>query len=1028
MPLTDSVNNYPFAMSELLHNALSRPTPPAAESAVPLRVLIVEDSIFDTLLLVDVLEEGGYVVFHERVDTPTAMRQALDYAQWDIVISDFLMPDFDGMAALKLAKAFDPDLPFIVVSGGVGEEVAVGAMRAGAQDYLIKGSLARLVPAVARELQDSVARRAKVQAESALVQTETRLQSILGALEDIIWSIELPSLRLIYLNPAVEEIYGRPAASFLGKQDAWLAAVHPEDRERMRRYAYEVIDQGSHSIEYRIVRPDGEVRWIHDRAHVATNKSGCRTRIDGIATDLTEHKRSQAMLYQAAHYDALTGLPNRALLSDNLNQALIQAQIRNQSVAVMFIDIDRFKTVNDSLGHEAGDELLRQVTLRLTRTLRAEDSVGRLGGDEFVVVLPATAHDADAEAVAAKLIQALGPPIEIHGQSIYCTISIGIAMFPRDGRDASTLLKFADAAMYQTKRAGRNGFRFFDSATNADATTALTLESELRTALLNNELELYYQPQVDLIHDGRVYGFEALLRWRHPSRGLLSPLEFIPLAEETGLIVPIGDWVLREACRQCKEWTQAFDSDLRIAVNLSGRQLVGDGLVPSVAAALVASGLPAKNLQVELTESLLMQDVPHSVRLLKQLKAMGVSLAMDDFGTGYSSLAYLKRFPLDELKIDKSFVRDITSDPDDAALCASIMAMANVLRLHVVAEGVETEAQLGFLQQRQCRAMQGYLFSRPLPAAEATNLLKSGRRQPVVAHSPTAPARKLLLLDDEESILSSLKRLFRRDGYEIFTATDAVAAFEILAEHRIGVIISDQRMPGMSGTEFLRRVKDLYPDTIRIVLSGYTELQSITAAINEGAIYRFLTKPWEDEQLRAAIREAFQRTELAWENARLDLQAREAGAKLTQANEQLQQVLSEKSSRIARDETFLGIAQEAMHYVPLPLIGADDDGMVVMVNAAAQALLPGLMPGVGASEGLPAALARCLLDEISPPLENFQIGGGVWQLRKRRMGLRSGSSGWLLMLLPPCSADDGSRLQTRRGSIESAAPCAWSPI
>lgn len=1013
----------------MLNQQADAPPTPAhhgENSPVPLRALIVEDNPADAFLLVRMLKAGGYSVSYERVESAEAMREALAHEPWDIVISDYVMPNFDGLSALRLTKESDPDLPFILVSGGVGEEVAVGAMRAGAQDYVIKGELTRLVPAVARELHESAARRSKIEAESALRRSETRLHSILGALEDIIWSIELPSLRLVYLNPAAEKIYGRPVAAFLDATQDWLDAVHPEDRERMRQSAKEICIAGSLSIEYRIVRPDGEVRWIHDRAQVVSNESGCRIRI-GIARDITEHKRSQAMLYQAAHYDALTGLPNRALLSDCLTQAMIHAQRRNHMVAVVFIDIDRFKTVNDSLGHEAGDELLRQVTLRLTRTLRTEDTVARLGGDEFVVVLPEIAQEADAAGVAAKLMQAVEPPIEIRGQSIYCTASIGIALFPRDGRDAGTLLKHADAARYRAKDEGRNGFRFYDAMTSSAATAQLELEKELREALINNELELHYQPQVDLTRDGAVYGFEALLRWRHPRRGLLPPLEFIPFAEETGLIVPIGEWVLREACRQCKQWTEAFDSELRVAVNLSVRQFVGDNLVRTVAAALAASDLPAKNLEVELTESLLMQDVAQSVKVLKQLKTMGVTLAVDDFGTGYSSLAYLKRFPLDEIKIDKSFVRDITSDPDDAAICASIMAMANALRLRVVAEGVETEAQLGFLQQRQCQAMQGYLFSRPLPAEDATNLLRSSRRQPLVSNSSVAPVRKLLLLDDEENILSALKRLFRRDGYEIFTTTDAAAAFDILAQHRVGVIISDQRMPGMSGTEFLRRVKDLYPDTIRIVLSGYTELQSVTDAINEGAIYRFLTKPWEDEQLRTAIREAFQHQELAWENARLARQARDAGVKLAQTNEQLQQLLAEKSRRIARDATFLGIAQEAMNYVPLPLIGADSDGLIVMANAAALALLPGLIPGITLSQGLPSALARYLLDEIGPTPERIPIGGSLWQPRKQRMGLQSGSSGWLLMLLPECVVDRCEGPEPRDSSAEAGAPCTWKP-
>jgi diguanylate cyclase (GGDEF)-like protein/PAS domain S-box-containing protein len=965
-----------------------------------LRLLLVEDSTADATLILREIKAAGYAVSHEVACTAAELEAALGRAQWDIVISDYVMPQMDGLQALRLTKKHDPYLPFVVVSGKIGEETAVAVIRAGAQDYLTKNNLARLVPVIERELREVSMRRNAVQSRQALHESESRLKSILNTLDDIVWSVEIPSLRLSYLSPAAAKVYGRPLENLLGSPDKWLSAVHPEDRERMRRYIAEVMAAGSLSTEYRIVRPDGELRWLYDRARVVANERGCRLRIDGIASDITEHKRSQAMLYQAAHHDTLTGLPNRILLNDRLAQAIGHAQRRKQAVAVMFIDLDRFKNVNDGLGHEAGDALLRHMAIRIRQSIRAEDTVARLGGDEFVVVLPDIAHEADVELVANKLLATVAPAQEIQGHTIHCTASIGVALYPRDGHDAGALLKCADIAMYQAKQGGRNCVRLYNSVMNAAATMRLELENELREAIEQNQFELHYQPQVDLCNDGKIVGFEALVRWRHPRRGLLSPLEFIPTAEETGLIVAIGDWVLREACRQCKVWVDTLSNDIRMSVNISTRQLVGANLAQGVAAALAASGLPPKHLEIELTESLLMHDIEQSATVLGQLKAMGVFLAVDDFGTGYSSLAYLKRFPIDHIKIDRSFVRDISRDPDSAAICASIIAMAHALRLGVVAEGVETETQLGFLLQRQCQAMQGFLFSPPLPAEEATAVLEEGRRQAIALQSPQAPVRKLLLLDDEENILSSLKRLFRRDGYEIFAISDATSAFEVLAKHRVGVIVSDQRMPGMSGTEFLRRVKDLYPDTIRIVLSGYTELRSVTDAINEGAIYRFLTKPWDDQQLRNAIREAFQQQELASENARLDHQAREASTRLAQANEHLRILLAENSQRMARDATFLGIAQEAVDYVPLPIIGADMDGMVVLANAAAQTLLPSLAVGFSVEQALPAGLATCLRDETIPTPLRIEVGGESWWLRKQRMGVHSGSSGWLLILLP----------------------------
>ena len=426
-----------------------------------------------------------------------------------------------------------------------------------------------------------------------------------------------------------------------------------------------------------------------------------------------------------------------------------------------------------------------------------------------------------------------------------------------------------------------------------------------RGALERNSSAL--QPQIDSAATA-ICGFEALLRWTHPELGPISPMEFIPIAEETGLIVPIGEWVLLRACRQAKQWVETFDANLRVAVNLSARQFSLANLPQVVAAALKESGLPARNLELEVTESLIMQDIELSTRTLHELKAMGITLAVDDFGTGYSSLAYLKRFPLDILKIDKSFVAEITSNPDDAAICSSIIAMAHSLRLKVVAEGIETAQQLGFLAQQHCDRAQGYHFSRPVDAAAAGELMRRGMSLGAPAAHAATRARTLLLLDDEANILTSLKRLLRREGYTILIANNSTEAFELLAAHPVGVVVSDQRMPDMTGTEFLSRVKELYPDTVRMVLSGYTDLQSVIEAINEGSIYRFLTKPWDDDQLRSTLREAFLQQEMVQENVLLNQQNREHAARLQEITHNGKPARPE-DDRIARDEALIGAAQ-----------------------------------------------------------------------------------------------------------------------
>ncbi|MBX3648470.1 MAG: EAL domain-containing protein [Rhodocyclaceae bacterium] len=990
---------------------------PEASVLRHLRLLLVEDTQDDALLLERTLKKGGFQPDTVRVQTAVDLEAALAADGWDLVISDYTMPEFSGLQALAITRQHDPHLPFIIVSGNIGEDVAVGAMRAGAQDYVLKSNLARLVPAIARELEEADARRRNKETEAALNQFQERLGSLLGSLGDIVWSVSLPDMHMDYLNDTAEAICGRPVSELLSNPKAWLEMVHAEDRERMRRYIDETAAKGSNSAEYRILRPDGEIRWLFDRARVIVGDNGEPLRIDGITTDVTHYQQQQDLLYKVAHHDALTGLPNRGLMQDRLRQALHQHEKVNEALAVLIIDVDRFKTINDSLGHKIGDQVLLEVGHRLRQALRIEDTVARLGGDEFVVLLPNVAQEDHVAVVARKLVQAIAPTIEIEGHRIHCSASLGISLFPRDGDSVEALLKNADVAMYEAKRAGRDTFRFYAAAMNAGANRNLKLENALHDALARNELDLHYQPQIDLSRNGAICGFEALLRWNHAELGFVSPAEFIPIAEETGLIVPIGEWVLARACRQAKQWVETFDTNLRVAVNLSARQFSLPNLPQVVAAALKETGLPARNLELEVTESLIMQDVEQSAHTLRELKAMGITLAVDDFGTGYSSLAYLKRFPLDILKIDKSFVAEITSNPDDAAICSSIIALAHSLRKKVVAEGVENEAQLGFLAQQHCDRAQGFHFSRPVVAAAAGELLHNGLSLGPLPTQASARTRTLLLLDDEANILTSLKRLLRREGYNILIANNSTEAFELLSANPVGVVISDQRMPDMTGTEFLKRVKEFYPDTTRMVLSGYTDLQSVIEAINEGSIYRFLTKPWDDDQLRAVIRDAFQQQEMAQENALLNQQNRENTARLQEMNERLESLLSQKSDRIARDEALIGAAQEAFYQVPVPLVGIDDDGMVVLANSRALELWPEALPGSDLVEALPAELAARLLSVAAAESLPLEIGGRRYLGQRQRIDSRSGGTGWLLTFLPLSLAATGSPSETAPGAV-----------
>jgi diguanylate cyclase (GGDEF)-like protein/PAS domain S-box-containing protein len=445
------------------------------------------------------------------------------------------------------------------------------------------------------------------------------------------------------------------------------------------------------------------------------------TRIAGIAI---ERKLAEDQVHFLAHHDALTGLPNRLLLIDRLSQAVLQAQRDGGSVTVAFADLDNFKMINDSLGHDAGDELLQAVAHRMTKSVRATDTVIRLGGDEFVILLINQVNNLDAMPTTVEKIRAaIAQPILVGGQSLQVTCSMGIASFPNDGADANTLLRNADTAMYQAKNAGRDTFEFFTPGMNAKVHERLSLREEMRAGLARSEFYLEYQPQVDL-RSGRVFAVEALVRWRHPELGVVPPAKFISLAEETGLIVRLGDWVLSEACRQNKAWQDADLLSINVCVNVSARQFREKNWVHRVRRALSESGLEAKYLELELTESLLMDDVAQAILTMKELKSIGVQFAIDDFGTGYSSLSALKNFPVARLKIDQSFVRNLATDADDRGIASAIISLGQKLNMRVIAEGVETEEQLAFLRDNQCDEFQGYHFSKPLSAAAIPNMLR----------------------------------------------------------------------------------------------------------------------------------------------------------------------------------------------------------------------------------------------------------------------------------------------------------------
>lgn len=534
--------------------------------------------------------------------------------------------------------------------------------------------------------------------------------------------------RILWLNRSAEAIFGYPAEELLGRPFDLLLASSNDRPNSFQALIDEIRREPTGQTEAVGRRRDGEAIPIEVFAAPVGQPPG------GYALtvrDITVRRQTEEAVRALAYYDPLTGLPNRLLFHDRLGQAIERARRNRQLLAVMLVDLDRFKLINDSLGLQAGDAMLKAVGERLRSTLRKSDTVARLGGDEFMVLLHGIAGAEAAAKVAQKLLDCLRPPFRIHGDELDTSACIGIALYPHDGTDPDVLIKNADAALGRAKEQGRNHYQFYTNDMNAAAFQRLMLENRLRRALSQEEFVVYYQPQVSL-ETGLVVGVEALLRWFHPDHGMVPPAEFIPLAEETGLIVPIGEWVLETACAQVRSWHERGFAGLRLAVNLSARQFQQRDLVGRIGRMLERLGFPPEDLQLELTESVVMRDAAESAQRLRDLTALGVELALDDFGTGYSSLGYLRRFPIRALKIDRTFVHDIATDPTSAALCRAIVALGTSLELRVVAEGVETPEQLRLLRAFGCHEMQGYLYSRPLPAGELLALL--GQRKPLPAN------------------------------------------------------------------------------------------------------------------------------------------------------------------------------------------------------------------------------------------------------------------------------------------------------
>jgi diguanylate cyclase (GGDEF)-like protein/PAS domain S-box-containing protein len=696
---------------------------------MPQNILLIQGNAADAAAVLDVLLRSPN--FHiEWVDTCAQGLTRLaalgeqgppEETEIAAVLVDLQLPDVIGIDAFDRLFAAKPQIPILILSSAQDEELARLAVQRGAQDYLLKGRLDdHLLP---RAIAGMIDRAANTE---ALFEEKERAQVTLNSIGDAVISTNVKG-QITYLNVVGEQLTGWPREEALGRPleevfriiDAISRAVIPNPMALATR-TNEIVGLPATCI---LIRRDGIESQIEDSCAPIHNRRGEVTGAVMVFHDVSMSRALTLKLAHLAQYDSLTDLPNRELLNERLTQAITAAQRHHAALAVLYLDLDRFKHINDSHGHSVGDRLLQSVAHRLRECVRASDTVSRLGGDEFVILLSEITHAQDAAICADKIIQAIAMLCAIDAHELHVTASIGIAVYPEDGIELKTLLQNADSAMYQAKEHGRNGYQFYRADLNSKASERQVLEYGLRHAIPRNEFELHYQPIVNLT-TGWVSGVEALLRWVHPALGSVSPDEFISVAEESGLIVPIGQWVLRKACTQFNDWWRAGLPVSGLAVNISAVELRSKGFVAGVAAVLAETGTDPNRLTLELTESFIMQDSRATTLVLNALRSLGVQLALDDFGTGYSSLSYVRRFPIDVLKIDRSFVSRLSCDPDDASIVSAVINMGKSLRMRVVAEGVETHEQVEFLKQNGCVEAQGNYFAEALRAERIARVLR----------------------------------------------------------------------------------------------------------------------------------------------------------------------------------------------------------------------------------------------------------------------------------------------------------------
>ncbi len=962
-----------------------------------LRVLLIEAIERDRQRLLEALQVRGYSLHSQAVNDRQALETALRGPAWDVVLLGCSLPGLAPGEALDMLGRAAPGVPVVLTIERGVRELPFELLERGACDFVCKSNPARLLAVVERECAKVDSLR---QAPQGLISPEMpdhldagvmRFFQLASNIPECYWLTDAATQKVTYVSKGYEQIWGRSVEALYADGKDWLNFVHPEDGDRVIA-AVRCHRLGGLDIRFRVQRPGEGLRWLHVRNFPVRDEDASIVSVGGIASDISSLLADNSRSPFFGHFDALTALPNQLMFYDQVQRMLALAKRKELPLYLMVIDIDRFRELNQTLGHTSGDELLRQVAGRLSGSLRESDVLGRIGGDVFGLMLPDVQDNDQAGIVARRIVDTLIQPLRLEGQEVFATASIGIVCYPNDGDDVHALICNAEVALRHAKSEGRNRYHYFEAGMQEDTRERLILETDLRNATLRQEFVLHYQAKASCAN-GRITGAEALLRWQHPKRGIVPPDQFIPLLEETGLIVQVGRWVLEEACRQLVAWQQAGLDIPSVSVNLSARQLQSETLLADVATVLLQSGLEPACLDLEITESMLMDNAEMAIRTLTALKQKGVTISLDDFGTGYSSLAYLKRFPLDAVKVDRSFVQDITADSDDASITRAVITMAHHLKLKVVAEGVETQEQLALLISHQCDVIQGYFFSRPLSVPAMTDLLSADKCLPdsLLCSGTRKPMVLFAAVDGFDEVISALLR----DGHRVCKVNDEAAAWQWFTGNLVDVLVCGAPHKGFDTLGLIRQAAQAQAQCERILVADSRQWQrkAVAALSSSGLLHRAIHLPVDAAAFRSVIEEAIGRRHISDEYSRLSHQVEVVERELLRSEAERQRLAEQNRVLLQEKGSGFRMLHEVLAALPLPAVGIDADGLVALASESALVSFAkrGLVPGLPLLAALPEVASLVDGDRV-------HIDGADYIVRWRTTGCDVSSQGRLLLL------------------------------